>query len=395
MSTTLRPLARSIGAIAWDWSHSFVSCRHLLAAEAVILPTAAARRTLPAVAAVALPATPVSFFSTAISHHRQHTPTPTPAAGPLVSTRPEAFASLLPDATAAHVTAIEVAARHGVSGASGPAHLRRQARLFSTLAAKLTSHERWRPDHLPSVRQALAVFHGPMTASQQLTKPRARAAVANACRSRLFWSTPAVEGMFGGSSGGGGGGAGAEPKRGLKELFREYGPIAVMVYFALSSTVFLICFSSISFLGVNEQTVMSIFSRLKSLVGLGSNQKTAADGSQVEMTDADFAAEAEKDRKADEKSILRFLPAFMQSPWIITVGTNVLLAMAMTKLFLPLKVGVVVAVTPTVAKRLRAMGFDFGRMKYKDLAQDAKSRIKERAAAAKRPGSAAGTGESV
>ncbi|KAJ3213454.1 hypothetical protein HDU67_002878 [Dinochytrium kinnereticum] len=192
--------------------------------------------------------------------------------------------------------------------------------------------------------------------------------------SRFFWSSG--RGLSTTTTGKGDDANPPSPgKRDLRTLFREYGPIALLVYASLSFTVFLICFSSITFLGVNQQTIQSLFTYIKTLLGYPASPPSKSDSTEEEE---------------DRKSITRFLPSFLQSPWVITVGTNVLLAMAMTKLFLPFKLGVVVAVTPTVAKRLRALGFDFGKMRYKDMAQDAKGRLKERAASKR---GAAGGGE--
>ncbi|KAJ3109167.1 hypothetical protein HDU97_008566 [Phlyctochytrium planicorne] len=192
--------------------------------------------------------------------------------------------------------------------------------------------------------------------------------------SRLFHSTPfprstTTEPPAGGPNTSSSSSSSSEApsgKRSLKTLFREYGPIAVGVYFTLSFTVFLICFTSITVLGVDAQTIGAIFTRIKGFLGFKKPEKH-------EQT-------SEEAREEEEKTLVRFLPEFMQNPWLITVVTNVLLAMAMTKLFIPIKVGVVVAVTPAVAKRLRAMGFDFGKMNYKDMAQDARGRIKDRVA---------------
>ncbi|KAJ3093878.1 hypothetical protein HDU97_008888 [Phlyctochytrium planicorne] len=154
----------------------------------------------------------------------------------------------------------------------------------------------------------------------------------------------------------------SEPgKRNLSTLFKEYGPIAAGVYLALGFTIFLICFTSITILGIDAQTITSAFSRIKSFLGFP--LATSTDEIQEEEDGETFSSH---------------LPGFMRNPWLMTILSNALLAMAMTKLFGPIKLGVVLAVTPAVAKRLRAMGFDLGRTKYKDVAKDARDRIKER-----------------
>ncbi|KAJ3191053.1 hypothetical protein HK101_008137 [Irineochytrium annulatum] len=159
-------------------------------------------------------------------------------------------------------------------------------------------------------------------------------------------------------------------KRSMKTMIREYGPIVVVVYFILSTTTFIICFSSITFLGVNEHTIMAVLDRAKAILGFKTKLPTEAE---TEAADA-------SDRKEEKSFLLRYLPEPLQKPWLITVLTNVLLAMAMTKLFIPIKVGVVLGITPSIAKKLRSMGFDFGKRGYREMAKDAKGRIADRAA---------------
>ena len=57
--------------------------------------------------------------------------------------------------------------------------------------------------------------------------------------------------------------------------------------------------------------------------------------------------------------------------------------MAMTKLFLPIKLPLVAFLVPRVAQRLRKAGFDFGKQKYSDIGRDVKDRVKERASEAR------------
>ncbi|KAI8845479.1 hypothetical protein BC829DRAFT_399478 [Chytridium lagenaria] len=314
-SIILRPFARSLADIARAWSHSFTTCRHLMTTPASIT----AIRSVPAMTAIVATSTflPSSPFtrrtpptSNTKSHHRTLTTLP-------------------------------------------------KSPLEKDLTLK-TNHSMVRSHALSLLRSR----HTPLTTLHLFSHPPSLSRIQHLCRTRLFWSSPA---SFNTPE------TDAPPtppgKRTLKTLFREYGPIALLVYAALSFTVFLICFSSITFLGVNQHTITTLFTRIKTLLGF----KPAP------PTDDDYDEEVQKDKK----SILRFLPEFLQNPMVITVGTNILLAMAMTKLFLPIKLAVVVGVTPTVAKRLRGMGFDFGKMKYKDMANDAKGRIKDRAAARK------------
>ena len=62
----------------------------------------------------------------------------------------------------------------------------------------------------------------------------------------------------------------------------------------------------------------------------------------------------------------------------LTWGTQILLAMAMTKLFLPIKLGITAGITPILARKLRYYGFNLSAMGgYKDASNQVKQRIKE------------------
>ncbi|KAI9204539.1 uncharacterized protein BJ171DRAFT_504582 [Polychytrium aggregatum] len=136
--------------------------------------------------------------------------------------------------------------------------------------------------------------------------------------------------------------------RDIKTLMREYGLLAIGVYFTFSTILFISCFISINFLGVDAAMVQSIFDKIKSTLGL-----------HVE-TPEERQLRVEKERDEEATGIKAIVSAWIKNPAILTLAGNVLLAMAMTKLFIPLKVPLVAFVTPIVARRLRAMGYHIG-----------------------------------
>ena len=82
-------------------------------------------------------------------------------------------------------------------------------------------------------------------------------------------------------------------------------------------------------------------------------------GSNVEIdAQSKDLLESEKDAR---RTIVDFLPEWARNPAVMKFGTNVLLAMAMTKLFVPFKLALTAAVTPSVAKSLRSLGFTLGK----------------------------------
>ncbi|KAJ3328662.1 hypothetical protein HDU76_009529 [Blyttiomyces sp. JEL0837] len=124
-------------------------------------------------------------------------------------------------------------------------------------------------------------------------------------------------------------------------------------------------------MGIDKDTIMGVINKAKSFIGL----KTKPHHEEKAENQEELA-----EAKKDAAGVFKYVPEVFKSPSVLTFMTNVLLAMAMTKLFLPIKLTVVAFVTPTVAKRLRAMGFDFGKRGYRDMAKDARGRYQERKA---------------
>ncbi|KAJ1555221.1 hypothetical protein HK096_006607 [Nowakowskiella sp. JEL0078] len=65
-------------------------------------------------------------------------------------------------------------------------------------------------------------------------------------------------------------------KRGIKGLLKEYGPIAAGLYFFMSSCVFIVCLTSITFLGIDETKIRWAFERVKNFVGLQTKSEVQA-----------------------------------------------------------------------------------------------------------------------
>ncbi|KAI9338376.1 hypothetical protein DFJ73DRAFT_847964 [Zopfochytrium polystomum] len=166
------------------------------------------------------------------------------------------------------------------------------------------------------------------------------------------------------------GNAGEPPKRGFRALTREFGPIALGVYLCVTSVFFVGCLTSIYVIGIDRDSILAVLKRAKALVGLSDKKKDAEEAAEE--------AENKKHIKEGARSFMDVLPDWLKTPAVQTLATNVLLAMAMTKLFLPIKLTIVAFLTPTVARRLRSMGFDFGTRGYREMARDASGRVKER-----------------
>ncbi|KAI9352168.1 hypothetical protein BDR26DRAFT_1003175 [Obelidium mucronatum] len=163
-----------------------------------------------------------------------------------------------------------------------------------------------------------------------------------------------------------------KPASKFGQLMREYGPLSILVYAFFSSITFICCLSSIYFLGVDRRMILDWIHRAKQMVGLEA-ERTEAEKQKQEQQDEEDTTEAGK------KSFFDFLPEPLKSEAVITLGTNVLLAMVMTKMFLPVKVTLVAFVTPMVAKRLRSMGFNFGQKgAYGNAAKTVRDNMKER-----------------
>ncbi|KAJ3019709.1 hypothetical protein HKX48_001865 [Thoreauomyces humboldtii] len=163
-------------------------------------------------------------------------------------------------------------------------------------------------------------------------------------------------------------------KRDFKSLSREYGPIALGVYLSLSFMTFCACLTSITVLGVDQAQISGWWKTIKTTLGFppapGSGSESEA--SSMEPSDRDAAA-------AEAKGWSAMLPEWTRNPSTRHMLTSVLLAMGMTKLFLPVKLAITMAITPMVAKRLRSFGFQLGQKGgYRDAATIVRTEVKDR-----------------
>ncbi|KAJ3292190.1 hypothetical protein HK104_005515 [Borealophlyctis nickersoniae] len=158
------------------------------------------------------------------------------------------------------------------------------------------------------------------------------------------------------------------PKRDFRSLSREYGPIALGVYLTLSFITFCGCFISITVLGIDSAQIRAALDYVKAKLGFHV------------PTPEERAAEDSEDKEESRKWVT-YLPEWAREPAVLTTSRNVLLAMAMTKLFMPIKLGITAAVTPAVAKKLRNLGFNLGQKGgYKAAAADARERVQAKVA---------------
>ncbi|KAI9088311.1 hypothetical protein DFS34DRAFT_561096, partial [Phlyctochytrium arcticum] len=123
-----------------------------------------------------------------------------------------------------------------------------------------------------------------------------------------------------------------QPRRDFKSLTREYGPIALAVYCTLTFLTFCACFTSISAFDIDAKTIKGYLIQAKSWMGY----PPSTDPDAVEQV-----VEPPKESWLDQLPIAR------------ETLTHILLAMGMTKLFVPVKLGLTAGITPIVARRLR------------------------------------------
>ena len=117
----------------------------------------------------------------------------------------------------------------------------------------------------------------------------------------------------------------------FKGLFREYGSIAFNVYLAISFSFFFCTFTTITLLGVDAKTIQNALHSIKTSLGI----QTSPSPSESE---------------GDSKSSLFQLPEWLENPTLIHLGTNILLSLGIAKLFLPIKLGLTMYLTPKVAR---------------------------------------------
>jgi hypothetical protein len=145
-------------------------------------------------------------------------------------------------------------------------------------------------------------------------------------------------------------------KSGIKALIQEYGYSALGVYLLLSALDFPLCFVVVHSYGVDKvkEVQTEVMNYLKKATGFGEQK-------QVKKTDENMdSIEPEEEEST----------SFWDSP----LFTEALVAYALHKSFIFIRVPVTAAVTPSVVKQLRAWGFNVGKQKLTTIAQQAKAK---------------------
>ncbi|KAF8436156.1 hypothetical protein BGX38DRAFT_1063008, partial [Terfezia claveryi] len=143
----------------------------------------------------------------------------------------------------------------------------------------------------------------------------------------------------------------------LKKLSREYGYAAIAVYLGLSALDFPFCFLAVRYLGTErigqfEQSVINSFKRvvveLERIFGIELHRgKVPEKNGDDEDHRGGFGAVDEAQREAGKEGA---------SLW-----TELVLAYAIHKSFIFIRVPLAAAVTPKVVKVLRGWGYDIGK----------------------------------
>ena len=118
-------------------------------------------------------------------------------------------------------------------------------------------------------------------------------------------------------------------------MTKAYGPVAFIVYSSLAFPTFLGCLYSITYLGVTQKDIYNWLDKVKGFFGM----------------EPTLPAEKKAQTNWD------FLPEFMKTEKFIEFGTNVLLAMVMTKIFSPLKLTLTAMLTPSAARLFQRFGW--------------------------------------
>lgn len=160
----------------------------------------------------------------------------------------------------------------------------------------------------------------------------------------------------GGQQGQKGKGEQQKKKSGVKALIQEYGYSALGVYLMLSCIDFPACFVVVHSFGADKvkQVQTDVMNYLKRITGLG-HQKPAVvlDGGD---SNANVVPEEER--------------SFWESP----LFTEAIVAYALHKSLIFIRVPITAAITPSVVKQLRRWGFNVGRQKLSTIAHQAKAK---------------------
>ena len=124
----------------------------------------------------------------------------------------------------------------------------------------------------------------------------------------------------------------------LAQKTKQYGMLSVLVYSSLSFTTFCGCIFAISRLDLTTRDLTNVLNKVRVAIGI------------------DPVVYEEEPEQKDQSKIYTMLPEWAKTERVRKGATNVLLAMAMTKLFAPVKIGLTAMIVPSLARKLRTMG---------------------------------------
>jgi len=193
------------------------------------------------------------------------------------------------------------------------------------------------------------------------------------------------------------------PRRTLSSLIREYGRVAVLVYFGFSSIFFICAYCSITYLGLDPQKIFAKLESFKQIITGSSSSSSSSPSSSSKSVKVipkeDDELPATFPRSDTNTAISKTTHPTSSTPSTsssspnstssttshsqynhhdqihtntqhVSVWSTVLMAMAITKLFVPIKLFMTAAVTPSVARYIRSWGWDIGVKGVRNIKRD-------------------------
>lgn len=107
---------------------------------------------------------------------------------------------------------------------------------------------------------------------------------------------------------------------------------------------------------VKPADIQALLNSVKSMIPF----LTPPTASEVQQEQEDMEKEAASSQ--EKGTVMGWIRGRLENsdPKVLQFFTNAVLALAVTKLFSPFKLGITILITPTVARRLKALGFKFG-----------------------------------
>jgi hypothetical protein len=149
-------------------------------------------------------------------------------------------------------------------------------------------------------------------------------------------STQRVYGLGGQSSPG----YGVRHFSGQKTMWKQYGGIALTVYFSISFTLFCCTLTAVSLLDITADDTAHALERIRAFLGISQSVKQ----------------QAENEGPGLIQRLVHKLPEWAQSEGTIKLLGNSLIALGITKLLIPVKLGITAAIVPKIVKTLKRSG---------------------------------------